>query len=129
MGKNAGRYLIGELPQLDFGDGQFDLALCSHLLFLYSDQFTYEFHRSTIHEMLRVAREIRVFPLMTLMLQPSPYLAPLIRELESQGYVAQIQTVRYQIQRGGNQTLSIKRPSNSAFHTDAADRHAGELAR
>jgi hypothetical protein len=108
-GKKAGRYLIGELPQLDFGDDQFDLALCSHFLFLYSDHFTYEFHRSAISEMLCVAREIRLFPLMTLMLKLSPYVETLIRELESQGYVVQIQTARYQIQRGGNQMLSIKR--------------------
>jgi hypothetical protein len=79
--------------------------------------------------MLRVAREIRLFPLMTLMLKPSPYVETLIRELESQGYVVQIQTARYQIQRGGNQMLSIKRQPNKALHSDAVDHRAGELAR
>jgi len=109
VGKKAGRYHIGELPQLDFGYSQFDLALCSHFLFLYSGHFSYEFHRSAAYEMLRIANEVRIFPLMTLMLKPSPYVEPLMRELESQAYIVQIQMTRYQIQRGGNQMLSIKR--------------------
>lgn len=108
-GETAGRYVAGELPHLGFRNDQFDLALCSHFLFLYSDHFSYEFHRMAIIEMLRVAREVRVFPLMTLMLQPSPYVGPLIEELQALGYMAQIQTVQYQLQRGGNQMLCVKR--------------------
>ena len=108
-GKQAGRYLAGELPHLDFRNEQFDLALCSHFLFLYSDQFSYDFHRLSILDMLRVAREVRIFPLMTLMLKPSPYVEPLMQELQSRGYTAQIQTVPYELQRGGNQMLCIKR--------------------
>ena len=108
-GKQAGRYLVGELPQLDFRNGQFDLALCSHFLFLYSDQFSYDFHRLSILDMLRVASEVRVFPLMTLGLQPSPYVGPLMQELHSIGYTAQIHTVPYEFQRGGNHMLCIQR--------------------
>jgi len=108
-GKKVGRYLIAELPRLDFRDGQFDLALCSHFLFLYSDHFSYEFHRLAILDMLRVAGEVRVFPLVTLRLKPSPYVEPLVQELQSLGYTAQIQTVHYELQRGGNHMLWIKR--------------------
>lgn len=79
-GKKAERYIVGELPQLDFRNGQFDLALCSHFLFLYSDHLSYEFHRTAILELLRVAGEVRVFPLMTLMLKPSPSVKPLMQE-------------------------------------------------
>ena len=108
-GKTTGRYVVGELPHLDFTDNQFDLALCSHFLFLYSDQFSYDFHRLSILDMLRVASEVRVFPLMTLGLQPSLYVGPLMQELHSIGYTAQIQTVPYEFQRGGNQMLCINR--------------------
>lgn len=101
-GRKAGRYLVGELPQLDFMSDQFDLALCSHFLFLYSDHFSYEFHRTAILDMLRVATEVRVFPLMTLRLKPSPYVEPLVQEVQSWGYTAQIHTVQYELQRGGN---------------------------
>ncbi len=106
-GRNDGRYLVGELPQLAFENGQFDLALCSHFLFLYSAHLSYEFHRAAVFEMLRVAWEVRIFPLLTLMLEPSPYLEPLLTELESQGYTAQVHTVDYEIQRGGNKMLRI----------------------
>src|SRR4029450_12912413 len=37
-GKAAGRYVEGELPALPFPNRSFDVAVCSHFLFLYSDQ-------------------------------------------------------------------------------------------
>src|SRR5262245_9005978 len=37
-GRAEGRYVDAALPTLPFGDASFDLALCSHLLFLYSTQ-------------------------------------------------------------------------------------------
>jgi hypothetical protein len=57
-----GRYLNSELPTLPFPDDSFDLALCSHLLFLYSQQLDEEFHHSSLLELCRVAKEVRVFP-------------------------------------------------------------------
>ena len=54
----------GALPDLPFDDGAFDLALSSHLLFLYSEQFDLGFHVRALEEMLRVAAEVRVFPLL-----------------------------------------------------------------
>ena len=35
-GKQEGRYIAGELPSLPFESAQFDIALSSHFLFLYS---------------------------------------------------------------------------------------------
>ena len=54
------------LPTLPFADRSFDLALSSHFLFLYTEQFDESFHRSSIVEMCRVADEVRVFPLLAL---------------------------------------------------------------
>ena len=68
-GKAAGRYVVGELPTLSFESYRFDLALCSHFLFLYSDHLSYEFHRASVLEMLRMASEVRLFPLLTLRLE------------------------------------------------------------
>lgn len=109
QGKADGRYVIGELPRLACSDAQFELALCSHFLFLYSDHFSYEFHRAALFELLRIAGEVRIFPLLTLALKPSPYLAPLLENLASAGCVYEIRTVSYELQRGGNQMLCIKR--------------------
>ena len=107
QGKAAGRYVVGKLPTLDFADSQFQLALCSHFLFLYSDHLTYEFHRAAILEMLRVASEVRIFPLLTLMLEVSPYMQPLIEELKSEGFTVSVEQVSYEMQKGGNQMLRI----------------------
>lgn len=108
-GKAEGRYVVGELPALDFADGQFQLAVCSHFLFLYSDHLTYEFHRASVLEMLRVAQEIRIFPLLTLMLEVSPHVRPLVSEFESEGFMVSVEKVGYELQRGGNEMLLIQR--------------------
>jgi hypothetical protein len=108
-GKADRRYVVGELPSLNFADDQFQLALCSHFLFLYSDHLTYEFHRASVFEMLRVAQEVRIFPLLTLMLEVSPYVQPLISELKSEGFIVSIEKVSYELQRGGNEMLRIQK--------------------
>ncbi len=71
------RYRTDELPHLAFGDGEFDLALCSHFLFLYSDHLTAGFHVAAIREMCRVAGEARVFPLLGAYGAPPPTWNPL----------------------------------------------------
>ncbi|MCM1982945.1 SAM-dependent methyltransferase [Lyngbya confervoides] len=109
LGKQAGRYRSGALPKLEFAKDAFDLALCSHFLFLYSAQVDYEFHRASIYEMLRVSPEIRIFPLLTLMLKRSPHLDPLLRDLTHQGYWVSVQRVPYELQRGGNEMLVVRR--------------------
>lgn len=107
------RYVTGELPKLSFQDGEFDLALCSHFLFLYSAHFDFEFHISSITEMLRLADEVRIFPLLTLMLKQSPYLDQVINHFERRGIIVDVEVVDYELQRGGNQMLRLRR-SNSA---------------
>lgn len=109
QGKRENRYAIGELPHLNATDGQYDLGLCSHLLFLYSDQLDTDFHLKSIAEMLRVCQEVRIFPLLTLMLHPSPHLQPVLETFRDRGFHCEIQTVRYELQKGGNQMLRIGR--------------------
>ncbi len=108
-GKGAGRYVAGALPSLPFANGSFDLALSSHFLFLYSNQLSTEFHLQALREMLRVAREVRVFPLLTLDGKPSPHVAPVTAELASGGYGVERRRVPYEFQRGGNEMLVIRR--------------------
>lgn len=107
LGKTEGRYITGELPHLPFATQQFELALCSHFLFLYSTHFSYEFHLQSVMEMLRVAQEVRIFPLLDLAGTPSPHLSPLLAVL-SPKYYCEIITVAYEFQRGGNQMLCIR---------------------
>ena len=73
-GKIEGRYLNAELPKLYFQDKQFQLALCSHFLFLYSEHLSFEFHLESIRELCRIAEEVRIFPLLNLAQARSPYI-------------------------------------------------------
>lgn len=102
------RYVASALPNLPFHDAAFDLALCSHFLFLYSEQLDRVFHQRSVMEMLRVANEIRIFPLLDLTVQTSAHLEPVISTLSAQGYDCQIETVDYEFQRGGNKLLRIR---------------------
>ena len=111
VGKAAGRYLYQSLPSLELADNQFELCLCSHLLFLYSQQLSLDFHIASIFELLRISPEIRIFPLLNLDCQISPYLEPVIQELSSKGTNVKLETVAYELQKGGNQMLRISRKS------------------
>ena len=106
-GRAAARYLTDALPGLSFADGQFDLALCSHLLFLYSEQLSLECHLAAIRELCRVAREVRICPLLALDCRPSPHIAPVQAQLRAAGFVAEIRRVPYEFQAGGNQMMQI----------------------
>ena len=108
-GKAAGRYVEAELPALPFADGSFDLALCSHFLFLYTTQLGEEFHRSAIVEMCRVATEVRIFPLLALGSRMSPFVAPCIEYLHGLGFEAAVVKVPYEFQRGGDEMMRIRR--------------------
>lgn len=107
-GKATNRYITAELPALPFAVNTFSLALCSHLLFLYSQQLTYDFHLQSIQEMLRIAPEVRIFPLLTLLLKRSPHLDPVIQALSESGYQVSVQTVDCGLQKGSNQMLVIR---------------------
>jgi len=108
IGKQEGRYIAGELPSLPFESGQFDIALSSHFLFLYSAHLSAEFHLRALQEMLRVAHEVRVFPLLALDSTPSPHLDFVSKYLENHGFDVEVKRVPYEFQRGGNEMLVIK---------------------
>lgn len=110
QGKEQGRYVAGELPCLPFPSGNFDLALCSHFLFTYSEQFTTEFHVQSMIEMARVAGEVRVFPLLTAFSgELSPHLPAVMEALREQGYSVEVCPVAYEFQKGGNRMLVVMR--------------------
>lgn len=108
IGKCEGRYIAGELPSLPFKSGQFDIALSSHFLFLYSAHLSAEFHLQSLQEMLRVAHEVRVFPLLALDSTPSPYIEFMSNNLVKHGFGVEARRVPYEFQRGGNEMLVIK---------------------
>jgi hypothetical protein len=107
-GLASGRYRCEALPSLPFEDRQFKLCLCSHLLFLYSEQLSLDFHLVSIRELLRVAEEVRVFPLVSLDCEPSPHLGQVIEHFASLGFAVAVRRVPYEFQRGGDAMLTLQ---------------------
>ena len=107
-GKKEGRYIEAALPNLKFKDKQFDLALCSHFLFLYSDQVSLSEHIKALKELCRIANEVRVYPLVALNREVSPHLDDVIAELNKSNYSASMNNVNYQFQKGATQMLVVR---------------------
>jgi hypothetical protein len=107
-GVQEGRYVEAELPSLPFGDGEFDLALCSHLLFLYSAQLGETYHNAAVLELCRVAREVRIFPLLALGGSKSPFVDGCAAALRAAGFDVSVERVPYEFQRGGNEMMRIR---------------------
>lgn len=109
-GRAAGRYVAGGLPALPLPADAADLALVSHYLFLYSGRPLDEAaHVAAVDELLRVAPEARIFPLLTLGGEPSPHLDEVVRHAERRGWVVRVERVAYEVQRDGNQMLVLSR--------------------
>ncbi len=104
------RYVAGELPRLPFADGQFDLVLVSYLLLVYEDQFSYEFHRDSMRELLRVTRgEVRIYPTVTFAAEPSNYLERLRQDPALKDFEFREVATDFEFLRGSNSYLSIRR--------------------
>jgi hypothetical protein len=101
------QYIVAALPTLPFADQAFDLALSSHLLFAYADRFDRDFHLDSIRELVRVAREVRVYPLVPFGYPDNPALPALIDHLYRTGVTAETQKVDYELHRGATTMLRI----------------------
>jgi len=109
-GLAAQRYLAASLPDLPFADNSFDLALSGYFLFLYEASLSFEFHLQSLQELLRVATEVRVFPLVRMDDKPSAFLEPLKSHFCEKGYAWNSLPTRRPFRKGGATLLSIKRP-------------------
>lgn len=105
----AGRYRFQALPELALADRSFDLCVCSHLLFTYSEHLPLDFHIVALRELLQVAAEVRIFPLLDLKCEISPHLDAVIEVMSKDGAAAQVRAVDYEFQKGGNQMLVLRR--------------------
>jgi hypothetical protein len=108
LGKEQGRYVHHELPNVTkFDTLEFDLGLSSHFLILYS-QLGLDFHIKSITEMLRISKEIRIFPILNLNAVKSEVLDGIINHFNAD-FVVSIESVDYEFQKDGNKMLVIKR--------------------
>lgn len=108
LGKEQQRYVYHELPNSTKYDTQeFDLGLSSHFLILYT-QLGLDFHIQSITEMLRVSKEIRIFPILNLNAEKSEVLEDIIIHFNADFDVS-IESSDYEFQKDGNKMLVIKR--------------------
>ena len=107
-GKQHGRYIDGSLPNLPFPDAHFDLVLSAHLLFFYSANRDLAFHLDGIQELLRIGTEVRIFPIVDVNSNSSPFLSPVINELEKDGIACLVERVPYHFQKTGNEMLQLR---------------------
>ncbi|MBV1886893.1 MAG: class I SAM-dependent methyltransferase [Parvibaculaceae bacterium] len=105
--EHSAHYLPGALPFLPFSDQSFDLVTCSHLLFLYGDVLDTSFHIEAVKELVRVGREVRIFPLLNLDGRPSSHLFAVKSALREAGFFAREVSVPFEFQRGATQMLKI----------------------
>ena len=107
-GKQQGRYIDAVLPDLPFLDRRFDLVLSAHLLFFYSANRDLAFHLDAVRELLRIGTEVRIFPIVDVNSNPSPFLSPVINELEKDGIACSVEQVPYHFQKTGNEMLRLR---------------------
>lgn len=90
--------------KLNFEDQSFDLALChqllsTHLLMgeaidLRKDTPLIEFSLKLILELMRVASEVRIFPLVNEKGEPAKHLGPIIQSLQQKGLGVELKQVQ-----------------------------------
>jgi len=109
IGKSKGRYMYGELPSLPNLRDEFDIALSSHFLFLYSDNLSYSFHEKSIESMLSISQEVRIFPLLDNNARRSKYVNRIMDFFMGKDYMVEEKSVDYEFQKNGNKMLRISK--------------------
>ncbi len=107
QGKKEKRYLPVTDYALPFKDFEFDMALSSHYLFADLDDQDIDFHLKVIQELARVAKEVRIFPLIDRHGQPSPFLGPVLLGLQQANFGVEVREVSYHLQPKGNAMLRV----------------------
>ncbi len=88
-------------------DSCFDIGLSSHFLLMYT-ALGYDFHIAAMTEMLRVCREIRIFPIVDLDANKTGLINDVI-DYFKKGYSVEIVDTEYEFQKGDNKLLIIKK--------------------
>lgn len=106
LGKKENRYQFMELPKLPFELHEFDIALCSDHLF-HSQEAQVENQEALIQELSRVAKEVRVFPLLNANGEVAQTLGEVMLNLQQKDFGVEIREVSYHQMKGGNAMLRI----------------------
>ena len=108
-GRAQGRYLPATLPQLPFANGAFDLALCSFLFFLRPERHSIPFHIDGLTELVRVACEVRVFPILQLDGRVPDYAEDTYESLRAKKIEVSFESVPPTLHQGADKVLVLQR--------------------
>jgi len=111
LGLQQRRYHVAAFPHLSFADESFDLALINHFLFRQNHSPALDFHKLVIKELIRIANEIRIFPLVTTQSTLSPLIGEVIEYCQQENLGVELRHVDYELQKQGNALLRIWKPS------------------
>jgi len=103
-------YRAASLPELPFDSGTFSTVLCSHFLFLYADQFDFEFHRQSVLELMRVCQSggaVRIYPIYSLRWEPYPGMEQLLQAIKEHGGKPEIRSSKLPFIPSSNDYLHI----------------------
>ncbi len=108
QGKAENRYICHELPKrLPYDENTFDIGLSSHFLLMYT-VLGYDFHIQSITEMLRVCKEIRIFPIVDLDANKTDLINNVI-DYFNNNHNVEIKETEYEFQKGDNKLLIIRK--------------------
>jgi ubiquinone/menaquinone biosynthesis C-methylase UbiE len=108
------RYVPGSLPALPFPDREFDVSLVSYFLFVYQEHFSYEFHRDSIRELMRVTKgEVRIYPTVTFEAERSEYRDRLESDLECQAFHFEEVATNFEFLANSNSFLRVTHRADS----------------
>ena len=107
-GRSEGRYRYHELPNcLPVEENYYDIGLSSHFLLLYT-QLGFDFHIKAIGEMLRVCKEVRIFPVVDLDANQTDMISDVIDEFKKK-YDVELKVTNYQFQKNANKMLVVRK--------------------
>lgn len=111
-GRQEGRYIADLGPhllpkKLPFERDFFDIALVAHAFFSDVPYQTIDDHVFQIQELARVAKDVRIFPLVDADGIPSPCLGPVLLKLQQANYGVEVREVAYHLQTKGNAMLRV----------------------
>lgn len=107
-GRDESRYVYHMLPdRLPYETDFFDIGLSSHFLLMYTS-LGYDFHISAITEMLRICKEIRIFPIVDLDANKTDLIKNVIDHFRRSFEVDVVKT-EYEFQKGDNKLLIIRK--------------------
>ncbi|NCT57020.1 MAG: class I SAM-dependent methyltransferase [Legionella sp.] len=106
-GIEEGRYKALVSGALPFENFSFDLALSSHYLFANAADDAIAYHVKTIQDLARVAKEVRIFPLIERAGTPSELLGPVLLGLQQANFGTEVREVRCALYPEGNAMLRV----------------------